>query len=187
MANEKISFLLNRITSSMYVNLHFGSAENPAPETAAGIVENITSGKYTRDLCINVNVETFMEPGKDAVKCFIDTINENLAKAKSPIVLDDAISIDLALEQLNKRLEKPTLIIFYYFQDPDDKKDKEEEKNEKEKKILNALRKFIDLIPSIYLKILIISSQPTEKWDLSPDSPLDDERVESIDWNLLGK
>lgn len=189
MANSIIRILLNRITNSMYANLHFGSDEKQAPATAANIVKEITSGTYTNDICINVDIRSLMEPSKDidAVKSFIDILNKSLAGAKSSHLLYDAISIDHALEQLNKILEKPTLIIFHHFQYPDDMKGKEEEKNEKEKKILNSLRKFIDMIPSIYLKILIISSQPTEKWDLSPDSFLDDDRVESIDWSSLEK
>lgn len=187
--NKKIRILLNRITNRMHINLHFESAESHPPVTAADILEKITSGEYTRDFCINVNIQTLMEPGKgmNAVKCFVDIINKRLAEENSPHVLNDTISIDFALEQLNKDLEKPTLIIFHYFQYPDDRKGGKEKKNEKEKKLLTPLRKFIEMIPSIYLKILIISRQPTENWDLQPDSPLDDGLVKSIDWNLLEK
>ena len=191
MDKKKMRKFLNRITNSRFVNLHL--ADVPEPVDQAGdidaekksfdpgkdIFEEIWDGKYTNNYCIDVNIGSITKDNKDEKamgKKLADIINREMAKKRFPHWIRESLSIEDALEQFDKRLDRAAIIIFHYFQNPKDKKEKD---------ILTSLRKFIDKNNPLYVQILIISSKKTENWDLSPYSFLDERFLEYISWKDL--
>jgi hypothetical protein len=82
----------------------------------------------------------------------------------------NAISIADALHKWSNTLniDQKVLLVFHFLHDI---------YNEKEKNILRSLRRVCRSELSAFLKILIISTQPLSKWELFPDSNLDERHV----------
>ena len=178
MNEDKIRLLLNKIVIRRYVNLYFGDKKEHQPEEIVNIVNEIVSGKRTNDYYIQVDIEKLKSSWEKASQILVDTINSYLSKVKFEHWIHGADSIYKALVALNERLDSPALIIFHYFTQPE---------NEHEKDVFSFIRKFIEEKESIFLGILIISTKPSENWDLAPYSSLDDRYVEYINWNTLDK
>jgi hypothetical protein len=184
MDKKNARWLLNRISNCQYVNLHLGEQENTGSQLAEEIVKEITGGNYVSDYFITVDIQALPAAKKESGNMFVNIINEQMAKVQFPHWFHGAGSIKEALEKLNQRLDKSAIVIFYYFQHAD--KDKKHKKDhEKEKSILIPIRRFMSMVDSIYLKILIISNQKTGKWDLAPFSDLDERFVEYIDYHKI--
>ncbi len=171
MDEKSVSELLNRITVRRYLNLYFSGDDKERRAAANDTVKRIMAGKLPGDCYIDVNIDDLPESEESANKSFAAVMNDRLSGARLNHWIQDDISIGNALEQLNKKLEKPALIIFYYFRDQDSKK---------EKYVLRSIRKFIEMRESLFLGILILSSDGIENWDLFPYSNLDERHVESI-------
>ncbi len=167
MEERALKKLSNRIAVTRYVNLHFDGKEQDS-ETIAKIVEEVKK-RQSKSYCIAFDIVQIPKKESEAIQFLINTINETLSKQQFKHWLHDAISIDSVLEQLNERLEKPALIAFYHFKNPED---------EKEKELLQSVRKYIQTKSSLLLGVLIISTHPVGKWNLSPYSDLDQRFVE---------
>lgn len=161
--------LLNRITAKRYVNLYPGIEGQLDARIASENASRIAEKKQSKTYYINVNIQNLTGSKKEKVERFVDIINSELSKVQFKHWIHDAISIDNALEQLNENLDKPALIIFHYFEDPE---------NESELDILKSIRKYIQMKDSFLLGILIISSKSITNWDLFPYSILDERLVE---------
>jgi len=174
MIEKNLDKLLSKIAVFRFVNLHFKgySVEYVCVmEMVKRIKEEIPKDYYIdidiRDLPNSARKKDDLDKKRaDIVR---KIINRNLSRKKFKHWLHKSVSIDNVLEQLNERLEKPALIIFHQFKDPN---------SQKEKDILTSIRKFIEMKSSLLLGILIISNHKTVKWDLTPWSPLDERHIE---------
>ncbi|MCK4765421.1 MAG: hypothetical protein KAW12_24680 [Candidatus Aminicenantes bacterium] len=174
MDEKEMRNLLNRTINHCYVNLH--ARGNPLEEkNIRGMLTKIKN-MLGEILCITVEIKNIPGKGKkneekEEANYLKDVVNEEMTKKQFRHWIHDANSIDHLLHQLNKRLEDPVIIIFHQFKLPN----KEEEKN-----ILRSIRKFIQLRESRLLKLLMVSSEKLDKWDLRPYSDMDERAVEYI-------
>lgn len=178
MDKKKVRWFLNRITNSRYVNLHFEGIKNSGDQVKETLGE-ITSGNYTNDYCIDVDIRDIpgaKKDNKEAGQELADIINRRMAESRFPYWIRDSLSIEHTLEQFDERLDRVVLIIFRCFKEP---------KNKEEKNILTSLRIFIGDKNPLYVQLLIISSAETKHWDLAPYSLLDERFVEYIPWSNL--
>lgn len=174
MSNRFILTLMNRTFVRGSVNLH--SEGDPIE---IGIIDGLISriSSMLSD-CYSISVDIGDIPNKkeELQAHFLkDFINEEMAKRQFSHWIHRANTIDSVLHQLNQRLEKPTLLIFFQFVS---------NKNNKEKDILRSIRKFIQMRDSLFLGILLISSEKLYKWDLRPYSDLDERMIEFISFDL---
>lgn len=176
MDKKNMRWVLNRITNSRYVNLHFKGVKNAGAKVKEFLGE-FTDGKYTNNYCINVDISTLV--GDDKGKKMADIINRKMVEIHFPFCIRDSHSMEHTLEQFENWLNQvnhAVLFIFHYFKD---------QENKEETNILTSLRILIGDINPINVQIVILSDVETEHWDLAPYSLLDDRFVEYIPWNGL--
>lgn len=175
MEEKNLKKLMNRITVRRYVNLHADG--NPLElGTIDDLIKRIAemdSPKYS----IAINIKSM--PGNDEREeagYLKEIINEEMAKKRFPHWIHEADAIDSLLHHLNGLLEDPALLIFYQFTSPDD---------EKEKNLLRSIRKFIQMRESLFLGLLLISSQKLYKWNILPMTDLDERIVEFFPYHNI--
>jgi len=179
---KTITEILNTVTVKKYVNLCFdgdlpadaGKAAEIAEKAAqiAGIICGITGDKT---YYIDVNIADLLEDISAAGSRMTEIFNEQLAKHRFRYWFDKALAIDDALMQLNYWLDRPALVVFHFFKNTT---------NRQERDILIAIRKFIMQRESVFLRLLILSNNPVNAWDLSPYSDLDEPYIGIGKYNL---
>lgn len=161
----------NVITANRYVNLYSKGFTRKREDQQN--VEQLRS-KFKKEYgnsFIDIDITKFdaCETEEKEAEVFLDLINTAWKGKESKGPISSTISIAKALEELSKKLDGPTLVVFYCFCDIHE---------EIEKDVLRALRKFIEIFEkSRYLGILIVSDRPTHHWELYPESNLDDRHV----------
>jgi hypothetical protein len=163
--------LYNFITANRYVNLYSkGFTQKKDGQKNVELFRSQLKKEYGNSL-IDIDIKKFenCETEEQEAEVFLDLINTALEGNDSKEPISSSISITKAMEELSKKLDSPTLVVFHCFCDIHD---------EKEKDILRALRKFIEIYErSLYLGILIVSDRPTHQWELYPESNLDERHV----------
>ncbi len=130
--------------------------------------------KNERNFCVPVDIGKFgkCHGEEDEARVFLASLRKGGCEKSLLEGLDECFSIANAMDRLNERLEESALIVFHYFEDKYD---------EQEKDILRSIRKYISLNEGSFLEILIISAEPVDRWELFPESNLDDRFVTFID------
>ena len=166
MGEEELRELLNRIIVCHNVNLH-GGGDSINTDILDDFIKQIHE-MLGEAYCIAVDIKNIRVKNEEKkAELLRIIINEEMAKKQFPHWIHSASTIEDLLPQLNERLEDPALIIFYQFTSPDDNDEKD---------WLRSIRQFIQMRESLFLKLLLISSERLEKWDLRPSSDID-ERV----------
>ena len=100
----------------------------------------------------------------------LELIKQKLTVKNLDALPTQAISIANALHKWSESLEDQVLLVFHCFHDP---------YSENEKNFLRSLRKTLRNREKIsrYLGILIISNRKITRWELFPESNLDDRHV----------
>jgi hypothetical protein len=109
------------------------------------------------------------------VKILLDLISRELTEKGISNIHLQAISIASALFKWSNGLNQQVLLVFRFFHDL---------YSEKEKNILRSLRKILrnrDQLNS-YLGILIVSNRNVAKWELFPESNLDERHLAFFDF-----
>lgn len=163
-----IQKLLNRLTVSHYVNLH-GDGNTLNSDNIDNTIKGIFD-RQSKSYCIAVNITNINEEDeKIKAKRLKNKINKEMHKKGYPHWIHEASSIDSLLHKFNKQLEDPALIIFYPFTSP---------QNGTEKDWLRSIRSFIHKRESLFVRLLLISSERLDKWDLRPCTDFDERAVE---------
>ena len=160
-----IQKLLNRITVRNYVNLHGGGNLFDVKHVIKQILD-----KQSESFCIAVDITKIKEKSEEGkVEQLKNTLNREMHKKGFPHWIHGVNSIDNLLHKFNGLLEDRALIIFHPFTSP---------KKKNEKDWLRPIRSFIQMRKSLFLKLLLISSDSLDKWDLRPSSDFDERAVE---------
>ena len=125
---------------------------------------------YKKIPYVEIDIQEFenCENEKQEAKVLMDMINLELTGKGIKGIQEHAISIPNSLYNWSEKLDKQSLVIFHCFHDI---------YSEKEKNILRSLRRTLTMAGSNYLGILIISNREIFKWELFPESNLDERHV----------
>jgi hypothetical protein len=127
---------------------------------------------YKNIIYVDIDIQKFAGcmNEEQEVKILLELISRELTGKGLSSIHIQAISIASALFKWSNGLNHQVLLVFRFFHD---------RYSEKEKNILRSLRKTIrnrDQLSS-YLGILIVSSRNVSKWELFPESNLDERHV----------
>lgn len=176
MKNEMVDELLNVIAVRRYVNLFFREGGEEIHHIAARIVARAREAQ-PQNFCIDIDARAFIEcrDEEQEAKLILKLINKELSKKQFNESIPEAISIADAFDKLNARLDRPAIAIFHCFENIYD---------EKEKDILRSIRTFKGIAKGLLLGILIISNQKINRWELYPESNLDERHVAFFEYPL---
>ncbi len=169
---QTLAKLKKIISTKRFVNCHSREFSPENPQFFNQFLSNLK--KEYKNICVGINIRQFenCETEEQEALVLLELINKQLvsegltpfASQKSPI------SIANALSNWGNSLEGRALLVFHSFHDL---------YSEKEKNVLRSLRKTIRNKEEIksYLALLIISNRKVSKWELFPESNLDERHV----------
>jgi hypothetical protein len=168
---DSIGRLKTLIVGKRFVNCY---SREFSPENQQQLAQFLSKLKeaYKNIIYVDIDIQVFAAciNEEQEVKILLELISRELTgKGLSSIHLQ-AISIASALFTWSNGLNQQALLVFRFFHDL---------YSEKEKNILRSLRKTIrnrDQLSS-YLGILIVSNRNVSKWELFPESNLDERHV----------
>ncbi len=165
---ETINRLKNCIATKQFVNCYSRkfSLENQAQLEL--LLAKLKEGYHS--MVVDINIQECQHCGSEEEEAafMLKLINKELTAKGFNSIPTEALSIANALHKFSQSLDERALLIFHYFHDLYD---------EKEKNILRSLRKAHRNELSAYLRILILSDKQTSKWQLFPESNLDERHV----------
>jgi hypothetical protein len=174
MKEETVSKLKNVIVRERFVNCY---SREFSPESQEELEQFLLKLKETyKKTYLEIDIKEFenCENEKQETKVLLELINRELTGKGLQSVQIKAISIPNALHKWSNDLDGQALLVFYSFHD---------RYSEKEKNILRSLRKALRDKNEIssYLGILIVSNRQVFKWELFPESNLDERHVVFFD------
>ena len=118
----------------------------------------------------DIDIRSFesCENEEQEATALLELINRQLTGKGLATLPNQAISIANALYKFSSSLDRQALLVFHSFHDL---------YSEKEKNILRSLRKAKRSKISSYLGLLIVSNRKVSKWELFPESNLDERHV----------
>lgn len=176
MKEEMIYELKKTIMNKRFVNCYSREFSTGKPEKLKQFL-SLLKDMY-KDVFLRIDIREFehCEDEEQEAEKLLESINRELTGQGLTLVQGQAFSIASAISKWSNELDSQTLLVFHCFND---------RYSEKEKNILRALRKTLtnknDL--SGYLGILIVSNREAFKWELFPESNLDERHVLFFDFN----
>ncbi len=170
---EKIAGkILNLAVSNRYVNCHSNRFSQNETMELFSLISAIKQKHAPPVVELNTLAFRRCREGELCQECeaelLRESINQVLTANGKPPLETSAISMPVILNRWSSVLESPALLIFHCFHDLYD---------DTEKNILRSVRQAHDYINSRLLGLLLFSTQPVSKWELLPESPLDDRHV----------
>jgi len=181
MMERTVEKLINVIANRQFVNCY---SREFSPENQRELEQFLSKLKeeYKGIIYIDIDIQVFesCEDEEQEAKTLLEIINRELTGKGINNVDTQAISIANALHKWSKSLDRRTLLGFHSFLDL---------YNEKEKNVLRSLRKALrsrDEMGS-YLGVLIVSNRKVLKWELFPESNLDERHVAFFELENMGR
>lgn len=170
MKEEMIYKLKNTIVTQRFVNCY---SREFSPEKPEKLEEFLLKLKNSyKHIFVRIDIREFdnCDDEEQEVEKLFESINRELTTLGLALVQVQEFSIASALSGWSDQLDRPTLLVFHCFHD---------RYSEKEKNILRALRKALSNREELssYLGILIVSNRKVFKWELFPESNLDERHV----------
>ena len=169
--------LKNVIVAERYVNCY---SREFSPENQPEFEDFLSRLKQEyRNIYVDIDIQSFeeCENEEQEAKALLDLINMELTGKGLDTIDTEAISIPGALNKFSDDLNGRALLVFHSFHDF---------YSENEKNILRSLRKALRFEKiSSYLGILIVSNRKVSRWELFPESNLDERHVTFFDLDSM--
>jgi uncharacterized protein YbgA (DUF1722 family) len=178
MMEDTVNRLKKTIMTKRFVNCY---SKAFSPENKQELDQSLSTLKEEyKNIYVDIDIQGFKdcEDEEQEANALLALINRELTgkgPATSPI---QAISIANAIHKWSNTLDSQALLVFYFFHDL---------YSENEKNVLRSLRKALrdrDEISS-YLGILLVSNRKISRWELFPESNLDDRHLTLFEFDGL--
>lgn len=170
MKEETVEKLRNIIVDKRFVNAY---AREFSPENKKELEQFLSKLKEIyKNIYVEIDIQQLedCESEEQETMLLLELVNRELAGQGFRTFQKQSFSIAAALSKWSNYLDQRVLLVFHCFHD---------RFSEKEKNILRALRKALTNADEIssYLGILIVSTREVFKWELFPESNLDERHV----------
>lgn len=176
MKEEAIDTLKNTIVDKRFVNCYSREFSPEKPEKLKQFLSQLKD--IYKHVFVRIDIREFeqCEDEEQEVEKLQESINRELTTLGLTLIQLHAFTIASALSKWSDKLDDQALLVFHCFHD---------RYSEKEKDILRVLRKTLSNKDELsgYLGILIVSNREVFRWELFPESNLDERHILFFDFN----